>query len=47
MAWNKPIAEKCSNCGGPYLIEKWLKAGPIVQCPNSECKFKRELVAAK
>ena len=47
MAWNKPIAEKCPNCGGAYLVEKWLKAGPIVQCPNAECKFKRELVAAK
>ncbi|MEK7751234.1 MAG: topoisomerase DNA-binding C4 zinc finger domain-containing protein, partial [Acidobacteriota bacterium] len=35
VAWNKPIAEKCPNCGGPYLVEKWLKAGPIVQCPNA------------
>jgi DNA topoisomerase-1 len=46
VAWNKPIAEKCPNCGGAYLVEKWLKAGPIVQCPNAECKFKRELVPA-
>jgi DNA topoisomerase-1 len=46
VAWNKPIAEKCPNCGGPYLVEKWLKAGPIVQCPNAGCKFKRELAAA-
>ena len=46
VAWNKPIAEKCPDCGGAYLVEKWLKAGPIVQCPNAECKFKRELVPA-
>jgi len=46
VAWNKPIAEKCPACGGPYLVEKWLKAGPVVQCPNAGCKFKRELAAA-
>ena len=40
VAWGKPIAEKCPNCGSPYLIEKWLKAGPIWQCPNPECKHK-------
>ena len=41
VAWGKPIPEKCPDCGGPYLIEKWLKAGPVAQCPNAECKFKR------
>ena len=40
VAWGKPIAEQCPNCGSPYLIEKWLKAGPIWQCPNPECKHK-------
>jgi DNA topoisomerase I len=43
VSWSKPIAEKCPKCGGPYLLEKWLKAGPIAQCPNAECKYKREL----
>jgi DNA topoisomerase-1 len=43
VAWGKPIPEKCPDCGGPYLIEKWLKAGPVAQCPNGECKYKREL----
>ena len=37
------FAEKCPECGGPYLIEKWLKAGPVAQCPNAECKYKRAL----
>ncbi|MBI4876228.1 MAG: type I DNA topoisomerase [Acidobacteria bacterium] len=46
VAWNKPLAEKCPQCGGAYMVEKWLKAGPIVQCPNAECKFKRELAPA-
>ncbi len=43
VAWGKPLAEKCPECGSSYLIEKWLKAGPVAQCPNGECKYKREL----
>jgi DNA topoisomerase-1 len=43
VAWNKPIPEPCPNCGSPYLLEKWLKAGPVAQCPNAECKFKKDL----
>jgi DNA topoisomerase-1 len=43
VAWGKPIPEKCPECGGSYLVEKFLKAGPIAQCPNPECKFKKPL----
>jgi DNA topoisomerase-1 len=43
VAWGKPIAEKCPECGSSYLVEKWLKAGGVAQCPNGECKFKRPL----
>jgi DNA topoisomerase I len=43
VAWAKPIPEKCPDCGSPYLVEKYLKAGNFAQCPNKECKFKREL----
>ena len=46
VAWNKPIAEKCPECGGAYLLEKYLKAGAFAQCPNAECKYKRELAPA-
>ena len=45
VAWGKPLSEPCPNCGSSYLIEKWLKAGPVAQCPNGECKYKRELQA--
>ncbi|MBX5494076.1 MAG: type I DNA topoisomerase, partial [Bryobacteraceae bacterium] len=41
VAWNKPIAEHCPECSSPYLVEKFLKSGPVAQCPNTECKFKR------
>jgi ssDNA-binding Zn-finger/Zn-ribbon topoisomerase 1 len=42
VAWGKPIAEKCPECGSPYMTEKWLKAGTFWQCPNPECKHKQE-----
>lgn len=42
VAWSKPLPEKCPECGSPYLVEKWLKSGPVAQCPNAKCKFKRQ-----
>jgi DNA topoisomerase-1 len=44
VAWGKPLNEKCPDCGHPYLIEKWLKAGAVAQCPNKECKYKKPLL---
>jgi len=41
VAWGKPVPEKCAECGSPYMVEKWLKAGPVWQCPNAECKHKQ------
>jgi DNA topoisomerase-1 len=43
VAWGRPIAEKCPDCGSSYLIEKYLKSGPVAQCPNNECKYKHPL----
>ena len=43
VAWGKPLNEKCPECGSPYMVEKWLKAGGVAQCPNAECKHKRVL----
>jgi DNA topoisomerase-1 len=43
VAWGKPMKETCPDCGSPYLIEKWLKAGPVAQCPNAECKHKHPI----
>jgi DNA topoisomerase I len=43
VSWGKPIQEKCPECASAYLVEKWLKKGPVQQCPNAECKFKREM----
>ncbi len=43
---NKPIAEKCPDCGSPYLVEKNLKSGPVIACPNKECEYERPAPAA-
>src|SRR6184192_2775363 len=43
---NKPIPEKCPTCGSEYLVEKTLKAGPVVACPNKECDYERPVEAA-
>jgi len=36
---NKPVPEKCPNCGHEYLVQKTLKEGPVLACP--ECDFKK------
>jgi DNA topoisomerase I len=46
VAWGKPLPERCPECGGSYLIEKFLKAGAVAQCPNAECKYKKPLTEA-
>ena len=38
---NKPIPEKCPSCGHEYLVEKMLKSGPVIACPNKECDYER------
>ena len=40
---HKPLPEKCPSCGSEYLVEKNLKAGPVIACPNKECDFERAL----
>ncbi len=32
----KPVAETCPECGSPYLLEKNLKSGTFLVCPNSK-----------
>jgi DNA topoisomerase I len=38
---NKPIPEKCPTCGSEFLVEKNLKAGPVIACPSKECDYER------
>jgi DNA topoisomerase-1 len=32
----KPVAEKCPECGSPYLLEKTTKDGVFLACPNNK-----------
>ena len=43
---HKPIAEKCPQCGGEYLVQKTLKSGEVIACPNSECDYERPVAEA-
>jgi DNA topoisomerase-1 len=43
---NKPIPEKCPDCGNAFLVEKNLKSGPCIACPNKECDYERSLPAS-
>ena len=44
---HKPIPEKCPSCGNEYLVEKFLKSGPVIACPNKECDYERPNPAAE
>ena len=40
--WNKPIAEKCPDCGAPFLVEKITKRhGRQLVCNNEDCAYVR------
>jgi DNA topoisomerase I len=45
-AW-KPVAEACPECGSPYLLEKHLKSGSMLICPNNRKKAAEEEEAPK
>jgi DNA topoisomerase-1 len=38
----KPVAEPCPECGSPYLLEKNLKSGAVLVCPNNKKRSAEE-----
>ncbi|MDD5711906.1 MAG: topoisomerase DNA-binding C4 zinc finger domain-containing protein, partial [Smithellaceae bacterium] len=41
--WNRPIAEPCPSCGGPFLVEKYSRVkGQYKACPDKNCSYKGE-----
>jgi DNA topoisomerase I len=43
--WDKPIAEKCPQCGAPFLLEKTTKKGTTRSCAKEDCGYKSDLLA--
>jgi DNA topoisomerase-1 len=40
--WNRPVDEKCPQCGAPFLVEKITKRwGRQLLCNNEACDYKR------
>jgi DNA topoisomerase-1 len=42
----KPVPKPCPICKSPYLVEKTLKSGVYLECPNKK-KSAEEVTAAK
>jgi len=38
--WDKPVPEKCPQCGFPFLVEKQGKGGVTRRCPQKECGYR-------
>jgi DNA topoisomerase-1 len=43
----KPVAKKCPECGSPYLVEKTLKSGIFLECPNKKKGAEEEATPTK
>ncbi|HEY1767343.1 MAG TPA: type I DNA topoisomerase [Terracidiphilus sp.] len=44
---NKPVPKKCPECGSPYLMEKTLKSGVYLECPNKKKGAEEEAAPKK
>jgi DNA topoisomerase-1 len=42
----KPVAKKCPECRSPYLVEKTLRSGIYLECPNKK-RATEEIVTPK
>jgi DNA topoisomerase-1 len=43
----KPVAMKCPECDSPYLVEKVLKSGIFLECPNKKKSAEEESAPKK
>ncbi len=43
VSWDRPIPEKCPQCGNPFLVFKdYKRKGPTIKCTVKECGYSRE-----
>ncbi|MBI1956715.1 MAG: type I DNA topoisomerase, partial [Acidobacteria bacterium] len=38
---NKPVAQKCPQCGSAFLLEKTSKSSITLECPTESCDYKQ------
>ena len=43
----KPVPKNCPECGSPYLVEKVLKSGIYLECPNKKKSAEEEAAPKK
>lgn len=43
-SWEKPLREKCPQCGSDILFEKTTKQGKILTCYQKDCGFKSSVI---
>jgi DNA topoisomerase-1 len=43
----KPVPQKCPECDSPYLVEKVLKSGIFLECPNKKKSAEEEAAPKK
>ena len=43
----KPVAKTCPECKSPYLVEKTLKSGIFLECPNKKKAAEEEAAPKK
>lgn len=44
VLWDKPLAQACPQCQGPYILERFTKKQGLVRyCPNKECGYRESV----
>jgi DNA topoisomerase I len=41
--WDRPVEEKCPQCGKPFLLEKTTKKGTTRRCADEDCGYKSDV----
>jgi DNA topoisomerase-1 len=42
VSWDRPCAEPCPQCGGPFLVDRFSRGeGATVACPDRRCGYRR------
>lgn len=39
--WDRPLPEGCPQCGYPFLVEQYRRAGGVIRCPKKGCGYNR------